>query len=613
MEDRVSQTPPKPRLALTIGIIGHRPNRLPEAARDKVAADVAGVLDRLSAEAKFIHGVYEEFFTHDDPLLSLASALAEGADRMAAKTALERGWTLDVVLPFHPSVYRADFETPESNAAFDDLLRHARSVLELPGDRKDETHAYEAVGLNVLDQSDIVLAVWDRGPSGGGGGTTEMLEAAVRFGIPIIHVDAKGEAPPHVLWSELSDFPAQVDAIDQLPVKNLDEGLKALIERLVQPPAPEAERHALKRYFRECLSTYRTSLQFPLLMAACGVRSMRQSDWQPLKPDVLADELLALGKSTPDGEKPSEPAFVALAYGWADAVGIRFAQVFRSAFVTNFLLASITVVAAALSLLFNHDKKYAFVSFELVFILIVLVTTFVGRWHGWHQRWFEPREVAERLRIARVLWTLGARPTSFSGREPVWTGWYARAIVREQGLRTGVFNEDTLSVARSTLLALLHDQCAYHRTTHARMEKLETRLEFIGLILFSATALTAAAFLLFVLGGCEIVKDEKVTFWATALAAGLPALATASYGIRVIGDFEGIARRSERTYKALKQLIEAIEHDALTLRQLITAVKHDALALNRLRNRARSAAEVMLGDVSSWRVATESRTLNIPG
>ena len=85
----------------------------------------------------------------------------------------------------------------------------------------------------------------------------------------------------------------------------------------------------------------------------------------------------------------------------------------------------------------------------------------------------------------------------------------------------------------------------------------------------------------------------------TALAAGLPALATASYGIRVIGDLEEIAQRSDRTYKSL--------------RRLITAVKHDALALNRLRNRARSAAEVMLGDVSSWRVATESRTLNIPG
>src|SRR5215831_2783291 len=356
---------------------------------------------------------------------------------------------------FRLEVYRVDFKTPESNSEFDNLLRHARSVLALPGDREDETHAYEAVGINVLDQSDVVLAIWDRGPSAGGGGTTEMLEAAVRFGIPIIHVNAKGEAPPHVLWSELADFPAHVDSINQLPVKNLDSELKALIERLVQPPAPKTERLALKRYLEQRSSGHNWCLQFPLLMAACCVRAVRESDWRPSTPCKLADELLALGNAIPNDVKPikppvvtkasepavvikpSEPAVVALAYGWADAVGIRFAQVFRSAFVTNFLFASIAVVVAATSLLFDHDEKPVFVSIELVLIVTVLINTRIGRSHGWHQRWFESREVAERLRIAPVLWTLGIRPTSFSGQEPAWTGWYARAIAREQGLRSG--------------------------------------------------------------------------------------------------------------------------------------------------------------------------------
>ena len=98
-----------------------------------------------------------------------------------------------------------------------------------------------------------------------------------------------------------------------------------------------------------------------------------------------------------------------------------------------------------------------------------------------------------------MLWTLGTRPTSFSGQEPAWTGWYARAIAREQGLRNGGFKENTLSAARSVLLALLRDQCIYHRIARARMKKLETRLERIGLYLFRATAIIAAIFLLLVL------------------------------------------------------------------------------------------------------------------
>jgi len=331
-------------------------------------------------------------------------------------------------------------------------------------------------------------------------------------------------------------------------------------------------------------------------MAACGIRAMRKTDWRPLAPRILAQELSKLGASAENGAARREPAVLALAYGWADAVAIRFAQIFYSAFVTNFLLAALAVVVAASSLLFDHHKKYLFVSVELLLIAAVLANTIIGKWRAWHRRWFEPREVAERLRIAPALWTLGARPPSFLGQEPVWTGWYARAIVREQGLRSNVLDGDGLSAARTVLLALLADQRTYHHAAAARMGKLERRLEQFGLVLFAATALTAVIFLVTV---HFVEVSETGAFLVAVLAAGLPALATAGYGIRVTGDFEGIARRSERTCAALEQLIKAVGQDPLTI--------------DRLRSRARAAAEAMLGDVSSWRITAESRSLDIPG
>ena len=84
-----------------------------------------------------------------------------------------------------------------------------------------------------------------------------------------------------------------------------------------------------------------------------------------------------------------------------------------------------------------------------------------------------------------------------------------------------------------------------------------------------------------------------------ALLFRVPALATATYGIRVIGDFAGISRRSERTRHGLAMLVARIDASEPNLHHLWA--------------RGRAAADVMLGDVAGWRLSAESRGLAIPG
>jgi hypothetical protein len=272
--------------------------------------------------------------------------------------------------------------------------------------------------------------------------------------------------------------------------------------------------------------------------------------------------------------------------------------------VANFVLAALAVVLAVTALPF-HEAKLWFVATEFALIILVVVNTRIGQASKWHPRWFEAREVAERLRAGLLLWTLGARPASFfSSQEPTWTGWYARAILREQGLRSGSLDHAGLTAARSVMLNLLRDQCRYHVRTARRMRKLEHRLEWLGFRLFVATLVVAGLFLLFALlsrfaGWQPPVDQDLVKYSVTILTAGLPALATATYGIRVIGDFVWTARRSRRT--------------RAVLRRVIIAIRQDPLELDLLRARAREAAEAMLGDVSSWRLSAESRGLAIPG
>ena len=591
--------PPKPSLALSVGVVGHRPDRLPEAARAKVIVEVGNVLDAIVGEIGKVRQRYGDFF-EDQPLLSLISPLAEGADRIAAEAAIAKGWALDATLPFPADMYETDFETPESRAEFRRLLGQSRSVLTLPGCRETATHAYELGGTTVLSQSDILITVWDGGASAGRGGTTNMLTLAARTGIPIIHVDAKAQTATRLLWSGLRDAPTPINTIEDCPDAEFGEAISDLVDELVRPPRLESEQASLRSYFAERARGHNLRLEFPLLMSAHRVRAVKKADILPPAPDIVAAECTADAGPAQGGDL----AKLALVYGWADAIGVRFAQTFRSAFVLNFVFAAGAVVLAAASL-FGPEKLW-FVIPEIGLILAVIINTRIGRKRRWHQRWLEARELAERLRVALLLWLLGSRPTNFfSGDEPTWTGWYARAAVRAQPPRSGSLAGDGLSAARTAVLTMLRRQSEYHEGNMHRMHQLDHRLEEVGFWMLVGTLSVAGLYVAFALAlkkfNLPVTGEEHefVKHLVVAFTAGLPALATATYGIRVIGDFEGVARRSERTRAVLDRLIETMQSEPLDLVLL--------------RAQAQSVAEAMLGDVASWRLAVESRILAIPG
>jgi hypothetical protein len=637
--------PPRPRLALAVGIIGHRLNRLPseQTKLATIANEIAAALAAIGREVAAAHSVYAEYFSDQRPVIAVISALAEGADRFGARAAIalkhaaanDAGvdFQLDVPLPFSVDVYKEDFKIEDSKSEFDTLLRAARSVLILPGERGTpddsnqkatlrENRSYEDAGITLLNQSDVILAVWDGEAGAGRGGTRDLLDIAALSGTPIIHIDAKCERPTRVLWNGLARFPSAPNAVDDLPAESLGTALPGLIGKLLRPPEAErdAERLRLKSYYEKRLWLRNFGLAFPMLMALLEVRERRHTDWRPPRPEELAADLVKFDRSEPPNAKLQQTSTLATAYSWADAWGVWLAQVFRSAFVMNFSLAAFAVVVAAASLVWTDlaefvaaaakdasisemakelaRHKLPFVLIELIFILSVVGVTRAGYVNGWHHRWIETREVAERLRMAFPLWALGLRPTTFPAEEPAWTGWYTRAIVREQGMRPAILDAAGLQQGRATLRSLLADQCSYHRSTEKRMEKMERRLELIGAVLFILTLLALFVFVLTVL--VDVPLRARISFAVTGIAAGFPALGTATFGIRVIGDFDGIARRSKRTYEVLQRIIDAIDAE-------------DPPSLTALRARARAASDIMLGDVSSWRLAAESRTLAIPG
>lgn len=165
----------------SVAILGHRPNRLPARAIAAVTADMELSLRAIASVCP-------------DERSWAISSLAEGADRIGAVAALAAGYRLKVILPFSSHEYERDF--PNSRKCFAKLLASADMVTELPGSRLDPNAAYEAAGQAILAIVNIVIAVWDGGPSQGRGGTTETIEAAIAHDLPVLWLDATGRRKP---------------------------------------------------------------------------------------------------------------------------------------------------------------------------------------------------------------------------------------------------------------------------------------------------------------------------------------------------------------------------------------------------------------------------------
>ena len=163
---------------LKIGVVGHRTIDDPVAAADEVRHAFA--LARPSA-------------TGDDApveaaVLEVYSALAEGADRLAAEVLLETpGATLVAVLPMAAADYAADFASEASKAAFHAFLERAARV-EVVQPAPSRVEGYERAGRRIVDVCDALIALWDGAPSRGRGGTAEIVAYARESGVPVFWI-----------------------------------------------------------------------------------------------------------------------------------------------------------------------------------------------------------------------------------------------------------------------------------------------------------------------------------------------------------------------------------------------------------------------------------------
>src|ERR1700691_1184540 len=405
------------RLALRVGGTWHRD--LDSAPQQDPRLRVRAMLERLKHLAQQAATESQGFYDDDAPaILRAISPLAEGADRMFADEALRLGYELECPLPFECHEYQDDIKNEVSRHEFSKLLAKATAVFELDGSRGDKPAAYETVGYMVLDQCDILMAIWDGTPAKGAGGSADIVGEALRRGIPVVRLDPKSEKLDTILT------PGGSDSGDRNGWGGIDERPKDTVWRLLLPPLfpdPTGSLHVTERLLARVLGGVWRVFEWALTLRVR--RSNRPADFPP--------------------ESHSTFAFRTQYAGW-DRSAQLLSGLYRGAFLLNYVLGGLAVFLAIVG---NARSDWFWPPVcESILIAIVITLMLLLRWRRWHLRTADCRYLAEQFRVLCYSYPLGlarCEPHSTNSAQlgDMWLEWHTRAIVRLTPMPTAKVTE----------------------------------------------------------------------------------------------------------------------------------------------------------------------------
>lgn len=110
------------------------------------------------------------------------TCLASGADQAFADALLEIGGSLSVVVPAFD--YFANISDPAAAKRCQDYLAEAKSTIAMENEFSGP-HAYFEASKYLIDNCDLLIAVWDGSAPTGGGGTADAVNYAREQGRPV--------------------------------------------------------------------------------------------------------------------------------------------------------------------------------------------------------------------------------------------------------------------------------------------------------------------------------------------------------------------------------------------------------------------------------------------
>lgn len=669
--------PQAPRARLCLGITGHREDNPTFAAhRARIAAVLTQVLDHITAT---LAAEPESAGGGHIATTRLHSLLADGADHLGATGALTRGWELVAPLPFglalnvainaHPATVedaralltglargyagcsdavrqRAErigelagkarlFELADRDAAIADLflakLQHPNELSNASLFAAESSLRAALAGRVMIEQSDLLIAIWDGVTRALVGGTGHTIQIALETGTPVVWIDAN--APE--LWRILSGPEAIAGILVQSGVDaGREAALRGLVHSALRPAAapllgkrhghgskrgPDAlAQEVLPRRSKRRWQLYRrVEVLFGADTLRGRFRNLRQTYEQP--DEIAAGSaagLLAQARSLP-GQQPGYVAQLETAilrrFAWADGVSADLSDTYRGGMTANFLLAPLAIVGGVAYLPFSSsESKWLFALFELALLAAILAITLTGKTRHWHGRWFETRRVAEYLRHAPILLLFGVARAP--GRWPLgtdtsWPEWYVRHGLREVALPQLAVTPTYLRKAvRDLLQNHVVRQRDYHIAKARRLSAVHHNLDKLSEVLFLLAVVSVAAYLVLRGGGALHLWSRSIahdlSFLFTFLGVALPTFGGAIAGIRYFGDFERFSAISRVTSEKLHAINARIEQ--------LLAAPDGALDYGRAANLAHATDDVVVAEIESWQSVFGGKNVTVP-
>jgi hypothetical protein len=564
--------------------------------------------------------------TKPEPHLRILSPLALGADRLAASAALDHGYELYVPMPFSQAEYEKDFTgsgqghdeevqrtAAEDLAEFRDLLGRASAKFALDGSHFPEApkgQAYEAVGRYVVRHNDLLIAIWDGGPGGGRGGTSDIVHYAAGAGVPVWWIDAcEKDAPP--VW--LTDIQ---DLRDRRPAaKPPKEMLREYLEKLIRVPEwlrkdRDDSIGKLAHLFREeklpPVEAYFTELPLP-------------SRWY-WKTYAWVMDWTCRGLKLPHRNRRPAPDDAAQRYWYtlqgpaADRAG-EYSDRYRSSYILVILLATLALVFGATSVwLSSREFKgwlywigYVASAAELLAVLAPVALVAAAAAREWHARSIDYRILAELFRkqqtLAAVGWALPIGSVDHLGdmQGLAWVCWLFAAMQRAAPLPVGDLTQvNEREAGRAAVLALIDEQLEYHHDRKVKSTTASDVFEKYGRLTFKL--IFACVFVKAFLEGLESLPAEvhraglttrTVASWVLTfglMATVLPGVSAAVVGLRSYAEWQMLNEQSHHMILLLEQARARVVRLNLARPSVSQDLGAEALAV----------ANIMLQDLEGW-------------
>jgi hypothetical protein len=644
-----------PQVRLSLAVTGHRAGH-PHFAENqpRIAAALEQVLDTVDAAMQDAPTA-----TALAPFapIRLHTLLADGTDRLAASSALRRGYELVAPLPFGRRLNRAinsltedpaearellaggegrDAETQSHAAAIRELTDQARvfsladgdemiarlflAQLDAPGDRKaaqlfaaECSQRVAQAGRILIEQSDLLVAVWDGVSLAHVGGTGETLARALECGVPVLWIDPARPEDWRVLQTpEQLELPAEGVS----PTDRIGE-LRRLVHAILDPRSPP-DCPGFSALDREAWRPRSNSLAHGYRLVETLFGGDRSRGWLAglrqtyHRPDESGDGLPDL----PGGDGNLALRIerdVQRRFHWLDAISARLSDAYRGGMTVNFMLSSLAIVGGISYLPFAEAvPKWIFATIELVLLAAVLAITITGQRRRFHQRWFEARRAAEYLRHAPLLLALGAARAA--GRWPRsaeagWPEFYARQVMRQAGLPRLALSQDYLHAFLSGPLAdHVRDQRDYHLTKARRLDNVHRRLDHLSERLFQFAVLSVALYLSLSIGAAiGLVAAEPLhaaSKYFTVLGVAFPTFGAGIAGLRYFGDFERFSEISQVSGERLGELHDRI---AMLVKAPVSALRYGQVA-----DLVHAVDDAVVAELESWQAVFGGKKMSVP-